>query len=219
MDENQSLLAPIFNPKDYEIKLEANNDSKDKIEEELLPNLKNHKSNKNDHRRHQNQEDFVSSILDQDNDNVIDFFENVDPMLAWALLKSKILPQLGMFDLLAERSKLKNANEPVGVVKSLLDELDSLVTEVITMLQNCCETYDHHSGSQDHNQLLNSIQLNPSLSLRKLKSEAKRCLKITEKVSFDIASEASYVYILDGQKLIKNAKKWSILASFLKPET
>ena len=32
------------------------------------------------------------------------------------------------------------------------------------------------------------------------------CLKITEKVSFDIASEASYVYILSGQKLIKNAQ-------------
>ena len=33
-----------------------------------------------------------------------------------------------------------------------------------------------------------------------------RCLKITEKVSFNIASKASYVYILSGQKLIKNAK-------------
>ena len=33
-----------------------------------------------------------------------------------------------------------------------------------------------------------------------------RCLKITEKVSFNIASEASYVNILSGQKLIKNAK-------------
>ena len=33
-----------------------------------------------------------------------------------------------------------------------------------------------------------------------------RCLKITEKVSFNIASEASYVYILSGQKIIKNAK-------------
>ena len=33
-----------------------------------------------------------------------------------------------------------------------------------------------------------------------------RCLKITEKVSFNIASEASYVYILSGQKLIENAK-------------
>ena len=33
----------------------------------------------------------------------------------------------------------------------------------------------------------------------------KQCLKITEKVSFSIASEASYVYILSGQKFIKNA--------------
>ena len=33
-----------------------------------------------------------------------------------------------------------------------------------------------------------------------------RCLKITEKVSFNIASEASYVYILSGQTLIKNAE-------------
>ena len=41
-------------------------------------------------------------------------------------------------------------------------------------------------------------------------------MKITEKVS--IASKASYVYILTGQKSIKNAKKWSILTSFWKPE-
>ena len=27
-----------------------------------------------------------------------------------------------------------------------------------------------------------------------------RCLKITEKVSFNIASEASYIYILSAQK-------------------
>ena len=33
-----------------------------------------------------------------------------------------------------------------------------------------------------------------------------QCLKITEKVSYNIASEASYVYILSGQKLIKNDK-------------
>ena len=44
-----------------------------------------------------------------------------------------------------------------------------------------------------------------------------QCLKIIEKVLFNIASEASYVYILSGQKFIKNAKK-SILASFWKPE-
>ena len=43
-------------------------------------------------------------------------------------------------------------------------------------------------------------------SLKKLIFTNSRCLKITEKVSFKIASEASYVYILSGQKLIKNAK-------------
>ena len=58
-------------------------------------------------------------------------------------------------------------------------------------------------------------------SNRWLKRE--RCLKITEKVLFDIASETSYyLYILSGQKLIKNAKncqfgeffeKWSLLSN------
>ena len=33
-----------------------------------------------------------------------------------------------------------------------------------------------------------------------------QCLKITEKVAFNIASQASYVYILSGQTLMKNAK-------------
>ena len=41
-----------------------------------------------------------------------------------------------------------------------------------------------------------------------------RCLKITEKVSFNIASEASYVYNLSGQKLIKNAKNGSFWRVF-----
>ena len=35
---------------------------------------------------------------------------------------------------------------------------------------------------------------------------SSQCLKITEKVLFNIASEASYVYILSGQKLTKNTK-------------
>ena len=35
-----------------------------------------------------------------------------------------------------------------------------------------------------------------------------------KKVSFNIASDASYIYILSGQKLIKNAKKWSIWRVF-----
>ena len=48
------------------------------------------------------------------------------------------------------------------------------------------------------------------------KRVASQCLKITEKVSFNIASEASYVYILSGQKLIKNAKNgpfWRVFES------
>ena len=42
-----------------------------------------------------------------------------------------------------------------------------------------------------------------------------QCLKITEIVAFNIASEASYVYNLSGQKLIKNAKN-SQFGEFLK---
>ena len=43
-----------------------------------------------------------------------------------------------------------------------------------------------------------------------------QCLKVTEKVAFKIASQASYVYILSGQKLIKNAKTsqfWRVFES------
>ena len=53
------------------------------------------------------------------------------------------------------------------------------------------------------------------------KFQNARCLKTTEKVSFNIASEASFVYILSGQKLIKMPKMvhfgeflktWSLLS-------
>ena len=45
----------------------------------------------------------------------------------------------------------------------------------------------------------------PFLSVCPLSSIAQ-CLKIAQKVPFNIASEASYVYILSGQKFIKIAK-------------
>ena len=67
-----------------------------------------------------------------------------------------------------------------------------------------------------------SVTKPPDKYLRILEAEDKmtaRSLKITEKVSFNIASEASYVYFLNGQKFIKNAKKWSIWRVFWKPET
>ena len=46
------------------------------------------------------------------------------------------------------------------------------------------------------------------------KTRYARCLKITDKVSFNIASEASYIYIISGQKLIKNAKNGPIWRVF-----
>ena len=47
-----------------------------------------------------------------------------------------------------------------------------------------------------------------SLQKKKIKInyDLTLCLKITEKVAFNIAREASYVYIFSGQKFIKNAK-------------
>ena len=42
-----------------------------------------------------------------------------------------------------------------------------------------------------------------------------QCLKIIEKVSFNFASEASKVFILSGQKLIKNAENGSQFDEFL----
>ena len=43
-----------------------------------------------------------------------------------------------------------------------------------------------------------------------------QCLKIAQKVTFNIASEASYFYILSGKKYIKNAKNgpfWRVFES------
>ena len=49
---------------------------------------------------------------------------------------------------------------------------------------------------------------------RAMRSIHAQCLKVTEKVSFNIASEESYDYIMSRQKFIKNAKN-----GLFKPET
>ena len=52
------------------------------------------------------------------------------------------------------------------------------------------------------------LWLRPTYSEKSYKySTDSQCLKIIEKVSLYIMSEASYVYILSGHKLSKNAKK------------
>ena len=58
-----------------------------------------------------------------------------------------------------------------------------------------------------------SRQPNTTLSVSLSRKRVWTCLKITEKVAFKIASEASYVHILSRKKLIKKCQKWSILAS------
>ena len=40
----------------------------------------------------------------------------------------------------------------------------------------------------------------------RIRLQHSKCLKFIEKVSFNIASEASYVYILSGQRLTKSAR-------------
>ena len=76
-------------------------------------------------------------------------------------------------------------------------------------LQHNINHYAHHHIAHEHENNLDTID--------KI-STYPRCLKITEKVSFNIASEASYVYILSGQKLIENAKNGQFWRVFRKPE-
>ena len=76
-------------------------------------------------------------------------------------------------------------------------------------------------GLSISNALCRSLRKCQTLKRIRLKSQSHEnicivalCLKITEKVSFNIASEASYVYILNGQKLIKNAENGSFWRAF-----
>ena len=57
-------------------------------------------------------------------------------------------------------------------------------------------------------------------ALRARTETAEDCIVFENhrKSLINLASEASYVYILSGQKLIKKTKKWSNLASFWKSE-
>ena len=58
-----------------------------------------------------------------------------------------------------------------------------------------------HNGHNNQGKLLEFWRSNK----KSIQIFSTEYLKITEKISFNIASEASYVYILSGQKLIKNA--------------
>ena len=102
MEDNAYLPTVLPVPFDSsDIKL--NNDSKSTLFESLKPFTSEEKSEGK--KKSAETPDFVSSILDNDEVNVIGFFENVDPMLAWAMLKSRILPQVSSFDIITEKAK------------------------------------------------------------------------------------------------------------------
>ena len=63
-----------------------------------------------------------------------------------------------------------------------------------------------HMGEELNRRHFLILLFNAGSPLLEYISQQAQCLKNTEKVSFTIASEASYVHILSGQKLIKNAK-------------
>ena len=76
--------------------------------------------------------------------------------------------------------------------------------------------YIQEKGTYSTRVFLHFLQ-KASISSLNISCTFARCLKITEKVSFNIASKASYVYILSGQNLIKNAKSgpfWRVLKTW-----
>ena len=122
MMENQALLAALLPPPSEvemnQIKVEIGGGNSEKVLIETInPNVQVVEPNLNQEakcpvvkkttkgKKRDKKSDFMNSVMDQDNDNVIGFFENIDPMLAWAILKSKILPQIGNFDIIAEKAK------------------------------------------------------------------------------------------------------------------
>ena len=69
---------------------------------------------------------------------------------------------------------------------------------------------------EDDLDIIEDLDADDTLSLESIPDKLKaQCLKIAQKVAFNMASEASYIYILSGQKLFKNAKNGPI-GKFLK---
>ena len=59
--------------------------------------------------------------------------------------------------------------EPETVIKTILDEVESLIGEIIKMIQSCCDVFQ---SPENHT---NAIQLSHGLSLRKLRNFMQNC--------------------------------------------
>ena len=68
---------------------------------------------------------------------------------------------------------------------------------------------------EDDLDIIEDSDADDTLSLESIPDKLKaQCLKIAQKVAFNMASEASYIYILSGQKFFKNAKNGPIWRVF-----
>ena len=72
----------------------------------------------------------------------------------------------------------------------------------------------HHASLKMRSHFVRIARMHGIVSKKNLKYT--QCLKITEKSLIRHCELRSYVYILSGQKFIKNAKNWLILANFRK---
>ena len=97
-------------------------------------------------------------------------------------------------------------NSPSGRFR-LSEDSESLYSYVITLTIHGVKESDlgnYTCGARNsYGTVKGAISLESKAILKFISS---RCLKITEKVSFNIANEASYVYLLSGQKFITNTK-------------
>ena len=93
---------------------------------------------------------------------------------------------------------IKTAKDDSARMSSIRKELNAQKNDTFYLPLNFYYVFQvalFGNGKQIYEYQLSSIQIPMSL-----------CLKTTEKVSFNNASEASYVHILNGQKFIRNAK-------------
>ena len=118
------------------------------------------------------------------------------------------------------QARIQSRNEYGFSAESVLDlfqtfDIREASTQATTDLFQKIGENTYYQDAPTTKKDLHVINSEP-LSTNSEKGDKKiaRCLKILKKVSFNIASEASYVYIMSGQKLIKNAKSdqfWRVL--------
>ena len=89
-------------------------------------------------------------------------------------------------------------NAQNDIIGRLQDKVNGMLTEAMASAALATASM---TNNQTSDEAILRVELR-KLHAKFLQNSQAQCLKITEKVSFNIASEASYVYILSGQKFI-----------------